>query len=261
MTVKHLRGLQKQKLSGMINYYTSKINIFVLGLNIYQFHFLLVASNNDPVVMAKYKLGYSECVQECINFMNNNTNNSSSNSQFQMSNPNIDQFTRHRLISNLVRQYQQTPAMVNGIAQPTPTGINLPNQQQIEQFLKENQQQQLQLQKQQQNQLAKSPDSDEIDIQSLSPNSELRGLRRSSVSPISGASSECSSSSNNNYFSMLNNSSSSSASSSNNSSSNEPEQAVNSPSFESFNENMHEEPSSPIDASDEAEKDNCWRPW
>lgn len=231
----------------------------------------IAASTNDPVVMAKYKLGYSECVQECINFMNTNGSNqtsSSSSQQFQLNNSNIDQLTRHRLISNLVRQYQQQAPLANGNQAPILT-TNLPNQQQIELFLRDSQHQHKQQQQSQhqQQKVSKSLESNEIDIQSMSPNSELRGLRRSSVSPISGASSECSSSSNANYFHALNNSSSSN----NSSSENEPSESHQ---FESFNENMNEEPSSPLDddgdddeincdgdCEDEAEKDNCWRPW
>ena len=123
MTVKHLRSLQKQKVTA--------------------------ASVNDPNVMARYKLGYSECVQECIRFMNSNNNGVKQMDQ-------MDQVTRQHLISNLVKQFHNgQQATQNNIQQET-------TKEQIE---------------------------DNVDLQSMMSqiNSEM-AYRRSSISPIRGTS-------------------------------------------------------------------------
>ena len=55
---------------------------------------ITVASTADPSVMTKYKQGYSECVQECMRFMDTNGKSIAS------------QETRQSLITNLMRQFQ-----------------------------------------------------------------------------------------------------------------------------------------------------------
>ena len=58
----------------------------------------LAQTSNDANLLHKYKLGYSECVQECLRFMNQ-TNN------VQTATNNIDPETRQRLVANLMRQF------------------------------------------------------------------------------------------------------------------------------------------------------------
>lgn len=117
-------------------------------------------SQSDPNVLNKYKQGYSECVQECLKFVNNNsTNNLNSNG--------IDQATRQRLIANLMRQYQS----ISGPIQNAPFGGYPPQGEQL------------------------SLSSNSCVSMSPSPtNLENLSFRHSSVSPIS-ATSSCSSSS------------------------------------------------------------------
>ena len=111
-----------------------------------------MASTNDPTVIAKYKLGYSECVQECIRFVNNNTNGMAqpaaatqgANPNNNSFNPNsIDPAARQRLIANLVRQFQSINQGPNG-AQPMTAGFPIPNQMQLENLIREQQLLQLQ---------------------------------------------------------------------------------------------------------------------
>lgn len=97
-----------------------------------------MASTNDPTVMAKYKLGYSECVQECIKFVNNNS--TAGVAQPPGANPGaIDPATRQRLITNLVRQFQSMSQAPNcGQPQlPISTGFPVPNQIQLENLIRE----------------------------------------------------------------------------------------------------------------------------
>ncbi|CAF0987539.1 unnamed protein product [Brachionus calyciflorus] len=74
LTVKHLKNLQKQKLN--------------------------VSANEDPNVKSKYKLGYYECVQECLKFLSTDSIRSDSAAN------DIDDSIRQRLIVNLYKQYQ-----------------------------------------------------------------------------------------------------------------------------------------------------------
>lgn len=150
MTVKHLRSLQKQKVT--------------------------TASASDPGVMARYKQGYTECVQECIRFMNTNNN---------LQNHQMDQVTRQRLITNLVRQFHSGQPNINLPIHST-SGDNSESISKEQQILDDN-----------------------VDMmQSLSPINPEMAYRRSSISPISGTS-ECSTSSVNNYYNLNNSSSSS----------------------------------------------------
>jgi hypothetical protein len=229
MTVKHLRNLQKQKLT--------------------------VASNQDPNVMNKYKLGYNECVQECLRFINNSANMAQ-----------MEPATRQRIISNLMRQYQNINSNSNVAtnAQQTNAGNQalafLMGQQanhqqlQFENFIKEHHQQQQQQQQKlkyslpysflkniensnQLSNLSSSPSSSSCsstpDNNNNNENEMNANFRRSSVSPISALSS-CSSS--------ISSSSSSSSSSTNN-----PNDLSN------IAENSQH--------SDTFEGNNVWRPW
>jgi hypothetical protein len=72
---------------------------------------------NDANLMSKYKMGYAECVQECLRFMNNSSNNS-------MINSNVDPVTRQRLISNLMRQFQS----INSTSSPSSNQLQQPSQ-------------------------------------------------------------------------------------------------------------------------------------
>ncbi len=72
MTVNHLRSLQKQKL--------------------------VSASASDPMALARYKQGYTECVQECVSFMNSKPRD--------LTGAGMDQATKQRLLMNLVKQFQ-----------------------------------------------------------------------------------------------------------------------------------------------------------
>ena len=74
LTVKHLKNLQKQKL--------------------------LVTSTEDPNIKNKYKLGYYECVQECLKFLTSDSYRAENFSN------EIDDSIRQRLIINLYKQYQ-----------------------------------------------------------------------------------------------------------------------------------------------------------
>ncbi len=196
MTVKHLRNIQIQKI--------------------------VAASAIDPTVTTKYKQGYTECVQECINFMNTNPNNLqwTSNSNGQV----IDQLTKQRLIMNLVKQFQAAGNVSMSNAQ-------LPK-------------------------IDFQPINDDTSQQL--PQQEACS-RRNSVSPISGTS-ECSSHSVNNYYSLLNHSSMSSTSSVSISN----DQGMVSPGvggYESFNEQIKSEPSSPKNLNDKESGKVTWRPW
>ena len=95
--------------------------------------------------MTKYKMGYSECVQECIRFVNNNTQTIPASPSSPVigaqgmtgclspataaaatvigahQNNSIDQSTRQRLISNLMRQFQS----INSMNTPSPNNNNI----------------------------------------------------------------------------------------------------------------------------------------
>ncbi len=58
--------------------------------------------NDANTISTKQKLGYSECVQECLRFMNNNSTNATT----MINNNNFDPASRQRLISNLMKQFQ-----------------------------------------------------------------------------------------------------------------------------------------------------------
>lgn len=196
--------------------------------------------------MAKYNQGYTECVQECINFMNK----TGSSARDTVSQQNNDHVIKQRLILNLVKQFQAT-----GGLQTNP----LLNKPQIEQYLRQQQQQQ-QLTSGNQLMLDTLPnrnvDNGENNLQVVSPGSEASGFRRSSCSPISG-NSECSSHEGQNYYELNNSSSSSSSTGSLGN-------GQASPSFDSFTENLNDQnsmPDSPKFLDTTSEKDNCWRPW
>ena len=85
------------------------------------------ASNTDNTnAVNKFKLGYTECVQECIKFVNNSGNNSFVNASGHQSmtseamEKSSSVSARQRFLANLMRQYQQSmaAAAVNGMSQP-----------------------------------------------------------------------------------------------------------------------------------------------
>ncbi|RNA38727.1 transcription factor HES-1 [Brachionus plicatilis] len=81
LTVKHLKNLQKQKMNGKLD----KTEVW---------------ANEDPKIKDKYKLGYYECVQECLKFITSDSYRSENFSN------EIDELVRQRLIVNLYKQYQ-----------------------------------------------------------------------------------------------------------------------------------------------------------
>lgn len=139
--------------------------------------------------MNKYKLGYNECVQECLKYVNGSSTNGANG---------IDQATRQRLLANLMRQYQSVNSQmaVNGaVQQPFDTFLQQANK------LKYEQQQQQQLNKivspigllSLATQTSLSTGNLTSSPNGINSNMEQSNFRRSSVSPIS--SSSCSSSS------------------------------------------------------------------
>ena len=191
--------------------------------------FKLDASANDPTVLSKYKLGYTECVQECLRFVNNNASNTSPIVTSSSASPSVhalapsqaitsssshmDHAARQRLISNLMRQFQSVNSMHMPTSMPFPLTSSQHQQIQHESSILRDQQHQNQQQQQQQN--LKSPcvkaEPEEISplifSQALtsnghsapaSPDNKMsrNNFRRSSVSPISSSSSSSSS----NYY-------------------------------------------------------------
>lgn len=59
-----------------------------------------VWANEDPKIKDKYKLGYYECVQECLKFITSDSYRSENFSN------EIDELVKQRLIINLYKQYQ-----------------------------------------------------------------------------------------------------------------------------------------------------------
>lgn len=59
-----------------------------------------VWTNEDPKIKDKYKLGYYECVQECLKFITSDSYRSENFSN------EIDELVKQRLIINLYKQYQ-----------------------------------------------------------------------------------------------------------------------------------------------------------
>lgn len=92
-----------------------------------------MSANTDTNAVNKFKLGYTECVQECIKFVNNSGANSFANSTSHQSPSSGEAMeksvsARQRFLANLMRQYQQSmaAAAVNGMSVPMPQPLRVP---------------------------------------------------------------------------------------------------------------------------------------
>ena len=156
--------------------------------------------SNDPSIMAKYKQGYAECMQECVRFINC-TGSSLPSSE-------IDPVAKQRLIANLMKQFQgiNQPTAANSVSNPQVNRAN--NGKYSDMAYSEmcgSSLSPIEMSNSSSLSLSSSPHfntSNEIKI----INNSGATLRRSSVSPIS-ASSSCSSTyyTSNNLASQMNN--------------------------------------------------------
>lgn len=200
----------------------------------------LVASNNDPSVLNKYKQGYSECVQECLKFVNNTNNpNPQTNG--------IDSATRQRLIANLMRQYQ-TINSTGQIASPVYGNYTQPMNK-FNSSIEETSQNALIQVRSQLSPIGQMPPSPDNSNNLTSDNSSFR---RSSVSPIS-ASSSCSFKSQIEAYSNTTETNCANISTEN--------ILINSENLNSYSSSSPKILESSLSSSSAADDQNVWRPW